>query len=77
MNKEPVTIVGVVQALLALAISFGLKLTQEQLGAILAVTAVAGLLVARQFTWSNASVEKVTNDNIQNNLKILESKKSV
>jgi hypothetical protein len=44
MNREPALIIGLVQALIALAVSFGLGLTPEQIGAVLAVTA-AGLAV--------------------------------
>jgi uncharacterized membrane protein YphA (DoxX/SURF4 family) len=77
MNKEPVTLVAIIQVLISAAVAFGLKLTGEQVAALLAVTTVIGALIARQFTWSNASVEKVTNDNVQNNLKILESKRGI
>ncbi len=77
MNKEPISIVTVVQVLISLGISFGLKLSPEQVGAIVAVTAVVGALIARQFTWSADSVEKVTNQPIETNSQILASKKGL
>jgi TRAP-type C4-dicarboxylate transport system permease large subunit len=77
MNKEPVSIVAIVQALIALGVAFGLKLTTEQVGAIVAVVAIIGALVARQFTWSADSVEKVTNQNIETNNQILASKRGL
>jgi hypothetical protein len=48
MNNEPAVIVGLVQAGLALAVSFGLGLTVEQLGAIVAVVAAASAVLLRQ-----------------------------
>jgi hypothetical protein len=44
-NREPAAILAAVQAVIALAVSFGLELTPEQIGSVLAVTAtVLGLL---------------------------------
>jgi hypothetical protein len=39
IKQEPVMFQGVIQAALALGLSFGLKLTSAQLGAILALSA--------------------------------------
>lgn len=51
MKKEPAVIVSLVAALLGLAASFGLDLSQEQTAAILAVvTIVAGLVIRGQVT---------------------------
>jgi hypothetical protein len=47
LNREPALIAGFVQAVLALAVAFGLDLTPEQTGAILAVTAATCALVVR------------------------------
>jgi hypothetical protein len=47
MHREPALIAGLVQAVLALLISFGVDLSQEQTGAILAVTAAVLALVVR------------------------------
>lgn len=47
-NREPALIAGVVQAVLALLLAFGVDLTQEQVGAILAVTAALLAVVVRQ-----------------------------
>ena len=54
MTTEPVAIMAVVQAFLALVVSFGLDLSSEQTGAIMAVTAaVVGLILRRRVTpWS-------------------------
>ena len=48
MSQEPVMVLAVVQAALALAVSFGLGLTGDQVGALLAVTAAVLGLIARQ-----------------------------
>jgi len=50
-KREPAMILAVVQAIIALAISFGFGLSPEQVGSILAVTAaVLGLVVRSQVT---------------------------
>ncbi len=50
-GREPAVIMGVVQALLALGLSFGLKLEAEQVGAIMAaVAAVLSVIVRHQVT---------------------------
>ncbi len=46
-NREPAALLAAVQAIVALAISFGLSLTPEQVGGILAVTAILLGLVTR------------------------------
>ena len=46
MNREPVLIITAVQAAVALAVSFGLGLTSEQAGALMAtVSAILGLVM--------------------------------
>ena len=48
-GREPAMVLALVQTVIVLAVSFGLKLTPEQTGAILAVTAVVlGLLTRSQ-----------------------------
>ena len=48
-NREPAMILAVVQTALALILAFGVDLTVEQTGAILAVTAaVLGLITRSQ-----------------------------
>lgn len=66
MSTEPVrttTISAAVAAVLALAVAFGLDLTQEQTAAILGVVAVAGPiiagLIARKKVTPNAKVVAV------------------
>ncbi len=46
-NREPAAIIGAVQAVIALAIAFGLDLSVEQVGAILAALAAVLALVTR------------------------------
>ncbi|MFF1820403.1 hypothetical protein ACFVWG_24065 [Kribbella sp. NPDC058245] len=46
-KREPALIMGVVQAAIALAISFGFGLSTEQTGAILAITAAVLALITR------------------------------
>lgn len=47
MNSEPALIVGVLQALIALAVAFGLQLTADQIAAIMGLIAVIGAFVTR------------------------------
>jgi len=47
IRREPVMVSALVQAALALGISFGLNLSNEQVGSILAVTAALLAFVAR------------------------------
>jgi hypothetical protein len=50
-NREPALIAGLVQALLALAIAFGLQLSPEQMAALVAATsAVLAVVVRRTVT---------------------------
>jgi hypothetical protein len=50
-NTEPAAILAVVQCTLALVVAFGLDLSTEQVGALLAVTAAAlGLLTRSKVT---------------------------
>ena len=50
-GREPAMVLAFAQAVIVLGVSFGLKLTPEQTGAILAVTAVAlGLLTRTKVT---------------------------
>lgn len=50
-DTEPALLLGAVQAILALAVSFGLELTGEQTGAILAASAaVLSVLLRRKVT---------------------------
>lgn len=46
-GREPAMVVALVQAIIVLAISFGLQMTPEQQGAILAITAVVLGLITR------------------------------
>lgn len=46
-NREPALIIGVVTALIALAVGFGLDVTQEQVSLIVAAVAAILSLVTR------------------------------
>jgi hypothetical protein len=48
LGKEPAVILGALQAILALGISFGLHLNPTQIGAITAAAAAVLALVVRQ-----------------------------
>jgi hypothetical protein len=47
-GKEPAVILGALQAILALGLSFGLRLDPPQIGAIMAAAAAILALVVRQ-----------------------------
>lgn len=53
-NNEPAMFLAVVQSILALVVSFGLNLTPEQIGSIMAVSsAILGLITRSQVTPTN------------------------
>lgn len=50
-NREPAAVLAAVQSALALMLAFGVKLSTEQVGTIVAVTsAILGLVVRSQVT---------------------------
>lgn len=55
-GREPAMIVALVQAVIVLAVSFGLQLTTEQTAAILAITAVVLGLITRTQVSPSSSV---------------------
>jgi hypothetical protein len=57
MKTEPALILGTVQAILALVVSFGVGLTAEQIGAIMAAAAMFVALLTRHLVYSPATVE--------------------
>lgn len=48
VRREPALVAGVVQALLALLLAFGVPLTDEQVGAVLALSAAVLAFVVRR-----------------------------
>jgi hypothetical protein len=58
-NREPAAILGALQAILALVISFGLNLSGGQIGAIYAASAAILAVVVRSQVTPNASVPVV------------------
>jgi len=53
-GREPALILGAVQAVLVLGVSFGLKLSTEQTAAILAASAAVIAVITRQMVTPNA-----------------------
>ncbi len=49
LSREPVLLTGLIEAIIALLVAFGLDLSPEQVGAILGVVAVVTAFVARMF----------------------------
>lgn len=47
LGREPALIVGLVEALLVLAVAFGLDLTAEQVAAVTGVAVIAGAVLTR------------------------------
>ena len=69
-SQEPAMFLGVIQALLALFISFGLHLTIEQIGAILTFIAVLIAFITRSQVVPVDKLSKRTLDKIEiNNIK--------
>jgi len=58
-NREPALILGAVQTLVALAVAFGLDLSSEQVGAIMAASAAVVALITRRTVTSPASVAEL------------------
>ena len=57
IRREPVLATALVQAVLTLVVAFGLDLSPEQIGAVLAVTAAVLGLVARSQVTPTAANE--------------------
>jgi hypothetical protein len=58
-RREPALIIGAVQSVIALAVAFGFELSNEQTGALLAVTAAVLAVVTRQNVYAPATVERI------------------
>lgn len=56
-SQEPALYIGLFEAVLALAVAFGLDLSGEQVGAILAVATTFGAVVTRSQVYSPATHE--------------------
>lgn len=57
-NREPAVILGLVQSALALAIGFGLNLSTEQVGLILAFSAAVLAFVTRSQVTATVGAER-------------------
>lgn len=63
IRKEPALVSGFVSAVIALAIAFGLNLSTEQVGAIMALVAAGLAIITRSQVTPNASVlERATSE---------------
>lgn len=56
-KREPVLVLGTIQATLGLLVAFGLHLTPEQIGALLATSAAVLSLMARRRVAPTASAQ--------------------
>lgn len=56
-KREPAMILAAIQAAIALFVAFGIELSGEQTGAILAISAAILGLVTRQSVYAPATVE--------------------
>jgi hypothetical protein len=56
IKNEPALIVGLVQAVIALVLAFGVSLSEEQVGSILAITSVILAIVTRMLVTPNDKV---------------------
>lgn len=56
LGREPALFLGAIQALLALAVGFGLQLTPEQMALILAASAAIFAVIVRQNVTPNAKL---------------------
>jgi hypothetical protein len=54
IRSEPALILGLVQAVIALVLAFGVDLSEEQIGSIMALTAVILAIVTRMLVTPNA-----------------------
>ena len=57
LSREPALIIGAVQSALVLAVSFGLDLSEDQVAAILALTAAVLSVVTRQLVTPSVPVK--------------------
>lgn len=48
LGREPALVLGLIQAVIALAIGFGLDISPEQFGLIMAAAAAAAAVIVRQ-----------------------------
>lgn len=48
MNKEPAVLIGLAQALIAVAVAFGLDLNAEQIGVLYALMSAVSAVIVRQ-----------------------------
>lgn len=59
MNNEPALIIGAISSLIAVAVGFGLKITPEQVGLILAAVNAVAAVITRRFVTPTATIPPV------------------
>lgn len=57
IRNNPALLIGAVEALLALAVTFGVELTPEQTGAVLAALVALGSIAIRQSVYGPKTVD--------------------
>lgn len=65
IREEPVLITGLVQAVIGLLLAFGVDLSNEQVGSIMATTAVLLAIVARMFVSPSTALKTPPDDGKQ------------
>lgn len=61
-NREPVLLLGLVQAVIGLLAAFAIPLSAEQVGALMAVTAAVLSFIARSQVYAPASVAQIRSE---------------
>lgn len=59
LRNEPALLIAALEAVLVLAVQFGVELTQEQTTAVLAAVVALGALFTRQTVYGPRTVDKV------------------
>jgi hypothetical protein len=57
LRNEPVLLSALVQVILGLVMAFGVDLTNEQVGSIMAVTAIVLAILTRMFVTPNSALD--------------------
>jgi len=59
LTNEPAVLIGVAEALLVLAVAFGVDLTPEQTAAVLAALVALGTVLTRQIVYGPKTVDEI------------------
>ena len=61
-GREPALILGLIQAVIAVAVGFGLNVSPEQVGLIMALSAAVAAVIVRQNVYTSETVQKMQVD---------------